>query len=39
MFQQNIDKIFNDMPYMFGISNDILVAGYDSHGKDHADMV
>ena len=35
MFQQKIDKIFNDMPNVFGIADDILVIGYDKDGADH----
>ena len=39
MFQQKIEKIFNDMQNVFGIADDILVPGYDTDGKDHDDMV
>ena len=35
MFQQKIDEIFNDMPNVFGIADDILVVGYDNDGRDH----
>ena len=35
MFQCKIDKIFSDMPNMFGIVDDILVIGYDKNGMDH----
>ena len=35
MFQWKIDKIFNDMPNVFGIADDILVLGYDNDGTDH----
>ena len=35
MFQCKIDKIFNDMPNVFGIADDILVIGYDKNGADH----
>ena len=35
MFQCKIDKIFNDMPDVFGIADDILVIGYDKDGVDH----
>ena len=35
MFQCKIDKIFNDMPNVFGITDDILVIGYDDDGTDH----
>ena len=34
MFLCKIDKIFNDMPNVFSIADDILVIGY---GKDRAD--
>ena len=39
MFQQKNDEIFNDMPNVFGIVDAILVAGYDTDGKDHNGMV
>ena len=39
MFQQKIDEIFNDMPNMFVIADDILVVGYDDNGRDHDKMV
>ena len=29
MFQQKIDEIFKDMPNIFGITDDSLIAGYD----------
>ena len=35
MFQCKIDKIFSDMPNIFGIADDILVIGYDDNGADH----
>ena len=35
MFQCKIDEIFNDMPNIFGITNDILVIGYNKDGTDH----
>ena len=35
MFKHKIDKIFSDMPNMFGIANDILVIGYNENGADH----
>ena len=35
MFQCKIDKIFNDIPNVFGIADDILVIGYDKDGTDH----
>ena len=39
MFQQNIDTIFNDMPNVFGIADDILVIGYNKDGADHDEVV
>ena len=36
---KKIDKMFNDMPIVFGTVDDILVAGYDADGKDHDEMV
>ena len=35
MFQRKIDEIFKDMPNVFGIADDILVAGYEADGRDH----
>ena len=35
MFQCKIDEIFNDIPNVFGIADDILVIGYDKDGTDH----
>ena len=35
MFQCKIDEIFNDMPNVFGIADDILVIGYNKNGADH----
>ena len=35
MFQRRIDKIFKDLPNVFGIIYDILVAGYEDDRKDH----
>ena len=35
MFQHNIDKIFSDMPNVFGIADAILVIGYNEDGADH----
>ena len=34
MFQHKIDEIFNDMPNVFGIADDILVIGYNKNGAD-----
>ena len=35
MSEWKIDEIFNDMPNVFGIADDILVIGYDKDGTDH----
>ena len=35
MFQQKIDEVFNDMPNVFGIPDDILVIGYNEDGTGH----
>ena len=32
-------EIFNDMPNVFGIADDILVMGYDEEWKDHDEAV
>ena len=34
IFQCKIDEIFNDMPNVFGIADDILVIGYNKNGAD-----
>ena len=39
MFQCKIDEIFNDMPNIFGIADNILVIGYDEDGTDHDKVV
>ena len=39
MFQCKIDEIFNDMPNVFGITDDILVIGYDKDRTDHDEAV
>ena len=39
MFQRKIDEILKDMPNVFGIVDDILVAGYEADGKDHDETV
>ena len=39
MFQCKIDKIFNDMPNVFGIAEDILVIGYCKDEADHDEAV
>ena len=35
MFQRKIDEIFNDVPNVFGIEDNILVKGYEKDGVDH----
>ena len=35
MFQRKIDEIFKNIPNVFGIADDILVAGYDTDDKYH----
>ena len=35
MFQHKIDEIFNNMPNVFGIADDILAIGYDTNKADH----
>ena len=35
MFQCKIEKIFSDKPSVFGITDDILVIGYDKDAADH----
>ena len=39
MFQRKIDEIFIDMPNVFGITDDILVAGYGADDRDHDETV
>ena len=40
MFQCKIDKIFSDMPNVFGIVDNILIIEYDDDdGTDHDAMV
>ena len=39
MFQHKINEIFNDMPNVFGIADDILVIVYDKDGTDHDEAV
>ena len=39
MFQCKIDEIFNDMPSVFGIADDILVIGYNKDRADHDEIV
>ena len=39
MFQCKIDEIFNDIPNVFGIADNILVIGCDKDGTDHDEAV
>ena len=39
MFQHKIVEIFNDMPNVLGIADDILVIGYDKDRTDHDEAV
>ena len=39
MFQWKIDEIFNDMPNVFGIVDDILEIGYDKDGTDNDEAI
>ena len=35
MFEWKMDEIFNGMPNVFGIADDIMVLGYEDDGRDH----
>ena len=35
VFQQKRDKIFKDLPNVFGIAHNILIAGYSADHRDH----
>ena len=39
MFQHKMDKIFKDLPNIFGIANDILIAVNNENGHDHDTML
>ena len=39
MYERKIDEIFKDMPNVFGIADDILVAGYEADGIDQCKTV
>ena len=39
MFQCKFDEIFNNMPNVFSIADNILVIGYDKDGTDHDEAV
>ena len=35
MFQKNIDKLFNYIPNVFSIPDNIGIAGYDAYSNNH----
>ena len=35
MFQKKIDELFSSMQKVFGIADDILIAGFSKQGRDH----
>ena len=39
MFERKIDEIFKDMPNIFSIVNDILIAGYEADVRDHDETI
>ena len=39
MFQHEIAEIFNDIPNVFGITDDILAVGYEDNGKVYDETV
>ena len=39
IFQRKIDEIFNDMPNVFGIADDIVVVWYEDDDRDHNETV
>ena len=39
MFNGKMNEIFKDLPNLIGIADDILILGYDAHGKDHDDIL
>ena len=39
MFQKRIDELFRGMPNVFGIADDILIAGFNEQGRDHDAVV
>ena len=39
MFQRKIDELFHKLLIIFGIANDILIAGFDNLGRDHNEKV
>ena len=39
MLQRKIDEMFHGLPNIFGIADDILIAGFDDPGRDHDERV
>ena len=39
MVNKNIDKLLNDIPNVFGITDDILIAGFDADGRNHVERL
>ena len=39
MFKRKAAEIFQNVPNVFGIADDILVVGFDIYGKDHDDTL
>ena len=39
VFQKKIDETVTGIPNVFGIVDDILMAGFDGYGKDHDEML
>ena len=35
MFQTKIDRLFSDIPNVFGLAGDILIVGFDADGRDY----
>ena len=39
VFQFKKQEIFEELPNVFGITDDIVIVGYEADGKDHARML
>ena len=39
MLQKKTDELFSDMPNIFSIADDILIAGFGEQGEDHNAML
>ena len=39
MFQRKMDKLFHELPNVFGIANDILISGFNEQGRDYDETV